>query len=117
MLFKSLFPEVTEKMLAQAALKPSRRFALFPTRLCNGDLIWLEWYVRAPIGLYVAADHPDDELSLKQYRLGLGWDDDGEYFPHRNFRMGDNSYLKIDYMSKYDTDPIPFLKLKAGENV
>lgn len=117
MRFKSFRPKVTEKMLAQAALNPSRRFALFPTRLYNGDWVWLEWYVRAPVGLYVGNNYPDPELDLRQYRIGGDWSDDGEYFPHRNFRMEDKSYLNIDHVSKHDMDPISFLKLKAEENV
>ncbi|UPW36158.1 hypothetical protein T751_00008 [Klebsiella phage T751] len=113
MLFKSLRPKVTEKMLAQAALNPSRRFAFLPTRLHNGDWIWMEEYIRAPIGLYVGTNYPDPELNLRQYRVGGDWADDGEYFPRRNFLLKDKSYLDIDYMSKHDLDPISFLKLKA----
>lgn len=119
---------VTEEMLARAALLPKRRFAFLPTRLHDGSWIWLQPYVRAPIGLYtastfqyaaflVAGETPPTErkYTLKQYRVGGGWDDDGEYFPHRNFRTFDNSYQSVDDASKFGRTSLQILLEKAGE--
>ena len=116
---------VTEEMLAKAALRPKEKFALFPVRLHDGSWIWLEPYVRSPIGLYaadtfsaflVAGGTPPAErkYTLKQYRVGGGWDD-GEYFPHRNFRTFDNSYQSVDYASKFGRTSLQILLEKAGE--
>lgn len=107
MLIKLRRPEVTEKMLAKAALYPSKRFAFLPTRLHDGNWIWLERYVRAPIQLYAACG------KLKQFRVGGGWDDDGEYFPHRNFRQGDNSYLTVENSEDKEFNSIEFLFKKV----
>lgn len=103
---------VTETMLAQAILRPKMRFAFWPTRLHDGSWIWLEYYFRAPIGLYV--EQCNGVISLRQYRSGLGWDDE-EYFPHRNFRSDDTSYFKVDYAEEHGIHTIQFLLEKAGE--
>lgn len=98
---------VTEEMLAKAALHPKEKFALFPVRLHDGSWIWLERYVRAPIKLYA------DRGQLKQFRVGGGWYDDGEYFPHRNFRQGDNSYLVVENSEDKEFNSIEFLFKKV----
>ncbi|AEM91755.1 hypothetical protein Maynard_184 [Salmonella phage Maynard] len=108
--------EITEEMLAKAVLHPKVRFAFIPTRLHDGNWVWLEHYVRAPIGLYAQLRY-GGEVELKQYRVGggLGGLDDGEYFPHRNFAMNDNSYFKVEYATACGTYPLKLLLEKAGE--
>lgn len=131
MRFRKLFPEVTEEMLAKAALHPTKHFAYLPTRLHNGDWIWLESYVRAPYGLYVADasnvyEHVnfldgkvtprERKYELRQYRVGGGWDDDGEYFPHRNYLECDNSYQRVFNAAQFGRTPIEILIEKSGES-
>lgn len=114
MRWECMFPTVTEKMLAQAILTPKVKFALFPTRLHDGTWLWLERYVRAPIGLYFDKDRGGE---LRQFRVGGGWDEDGEYFPHRNFDMRDERYMQVWYLPKHLT-PYDFLTNKLrGEDV
>ncbi|QIG62222.1 hypothetical protein P46FS4_156 [Salmonella phage P46FS4] len=121
---------VTEEMLAKAALRPKEKFALFPVRLHDGSWIWLQPYVRAPIGLYADCEFnifeyvdfvngkipaKERNYTLKQYRVGGGWDEDGEYFPHRNFHTFDNSYQTVDYASNFGRTSLEILLEKAGE--
>lgn len=121
---------LTEEMLAKAALRPKEKFALFPVRLHDGSWIWLQPYVRAPIGLYANCESDifeyaafargeipavERKYTLKQYRVGGDWADDGEYFPHRNFRTFDNSYQSVDYASEFGRTSLQILLEKAGE--
>lgn len=122
---------VTEEMLAKAALHPKEKFALFPVRLHDGSWIWLEPYVRAPIGLYVNSENAGwaimeyiagqrenlkgEDFTLLQYRVGGSWDEEGEYFPHRNFRTFDNSYQSVDQASFFGKTSLQILLEKAGE--
>lgn len=122
---------VTEEMLAKAALRPKEKFAFFPVRLHDGSWIWLQPYVRAPIGLYVCSKYAfyeyaeylvgmrenliGVEFNLCQYRVGGDVFDDGEYFPHRNFRTFDNSYQSVKHASFYGKTSLQILLEKAGE--
>lgn len=121
---------VTEEILAKAALRPVQHFSWFPTRLHDGSWIWLESYVRAPIGLYADCaatiyecadiangkmEAKDRKYTLRQFRVGGGWDDDGEYFPHRNFKTWDNSYQSVEGASEFGRTSLQILLEKAGE--